>query len=129
LSIDQEVESFADFIDSYHGHLAAFFDPYRLLQEYAEKALRSDIENISANRQDADTEHGWLNNIERVADRLGIAARLRADIAYERSSIDEYYAREKGDDPAPTSGGGYWQPASPSEQTRSDIGALFRQLL
>jgi len=127
----EDVESFLEFTTARLHLLGPHFDLKQLVTQYSEAALRNDIENISTNRHDEDTDHDWLSFVEEMADRADILDRLRDAIEAERQSIAEHYAeREREYDPRPTSGPGYGRQSSSTRtpQAHAQIGALFKQL-
>jgi hypothetical protein len=103
-----------------------------LLDQFAENALRSEIENIAINRSSEEDDYGWLISIEQMAERIGIAQSLESEIRIERDTIFDHYAEgaEEDEDPSPTSGRGYSGPSDthPAGEQRSQIGAMFQEL-
>ncbi len=124
---EDEIVAFAEFVERNPDILAPDFDVKDLLAHYAENALRNEIDNMSSNRTDEDSDLGWLDSVESLALRLGILGALAGDIESERTSVFEYYEREAR--PVPTSGAGVgWTQRLPGGSDRASIIALFQQL-
>lgn len=126
----EEVSEFAAYLDNYSGQLAPHLDAQGTLTRFAEDALRNEIDNMSMNRNDEESDDQWLDSVETMAERLQILDRLQADIEHERDSIRTHYEdRENDEEVAPTSDSGYVGfSLPPGQRTRSQIGSMFRQL-
>ncbi|GGO62947.1 nSTAND3 domain-containing NTPase [Nonomuraea cavernae] len=129
LSISEEVEKFASFVQANKPLLAPHFDPIPLLKQYAEAALRSDVDNISSNRTDEDSDSQWLDEIEGLAETIGLADELRDDIERERSNTAQHYAEEESHDFSDRSRSGYSATSRlDTHKDRAYIGEIFQQL-
>lgn len=129
LSMSEEVEKFASFVKSNEPLLVPHFDPIPLLKQYAEAALRSDIDNISSNRTDEDSDSQWLDEIESLAESIGVVDELRDEIEYERSNTAQHYAEEEPHDLPDGSSSGYSAVSRVDTHVdRAYIGAIFQQL-
>ncbi|WP_433373850.1 restriction endonuclease [Actinoplanes sp. CA-142083] len=124
-----DVNSFEDFYDTHASILKQDFDPSEKYHESVCSGLRQEIENLSGNEQDQDSDHQWIDAVEQTARRIGVLDDLRSDIESARESIFERYSG--GYDPRnmPTSGAGYGRPASAtSTSDRATIEGMFREL-
>ncbi|MEV7971057.1 restriction endonuclease [Sphaerisporangium sp. NPDC088356] len=129
LSTTEDVEDFIKFTEKHDSSLNPYLDLTSLLKQYAEGALRSEIDAISSNRTDVDTDSQWLDSIEGLAERIGIVDRLQGDIEYERASISEHYEEMPPYDPTLSRDLGYsTAPSQSLVETRLYIGGIFRQL-
>jgi hypothetical protein len=129
LCMSEEVEKFASFVNSCRALLAPHFDPIPLLKQYAEAALRYDIDNISGNRTDEESDSQWLDDIETLAESIGVVDQLRNDIESERGSTAQHYAEEESHDWSDGSGSGYSAGSrQDTYEDRSYIAEIFEQL-
>jgi len=125
----EDVESFGIFIDE-HLQSTDERDARHEYAEVVEAALVNDIDNISSNRNDEDSDLSWLDQIEAAADNFGLSARMHYHIESERDSIVSHYAeKEETYESMPTSGGGYFGSSPASTDTVSDaISNMFTEL-
>ncbi|MFD5164188.1 restriction endonuclease [Streptomyces hawaiiensis] len=124
-----DVAAFEDFFVSYGSTLKQHFDPSEMFHESVWSGLRQELENLSGNEQDRDSDHQWVDEIETTAIRVGVIGDMRSDIESARDSIEERYAYDEYPRGRPPSGMGYEFPGtsvSPSERTA--IEGMFREL-
>jgi hypothetical protein len=124
-----DVTAFKDFFESYGSTLKQQFDPSEKFYESVWSGLRQELENLSGNEQDRDSDHQWVSDVEVMAIRVGVIDDLRPDIASARDSIEQRYADDEYPRERPPSGMGYGFPGtsvSPSE--RRAIEGMFREL-
>ncbi|WP_086749639.1 nSTAND3 domain-containing NTPase [Streptomyces scabiei] len=123
------VTAFVEFFESYGPVLKQHFDPSEKFYESVWSGLRQELENLSGNEQDRDSDHQWVSDVEAVATRVGVIDDMRSDIESARDSIEEYYADDEYRHSRPTSGTGYGFPgASVSASERIAIEGMFREL-
>jgi hypothetical protein len=124
-----DVTAFEDFFVSYGSVLKQQFDPIEKFYESVLSGLRNELENLSGNEQNRDSDHRWVDEIETVAIRVDVIDDMRSDIESARDSIEQRYAYDEYPHGRPPSGMGYGFPAasvSPSERTA--IEGMFRDL-
>ncbi|MEU3114253.1 restriction endonuclease [Micromonospora chalcea] len=128
-SID-DVGEFEEFFEKYKSALKGDVDAYSSFRDYIVAGLRQELENLSGNERDRDSDHQWVDAVEDAARRLYVWPEMAADVEYSRTSIEEYYAEREYLGSQPTSGAGYW----PSGETRVSstdrvvIEGMFREL-
>ncbi|MEU1756974.1 restriction endonuclease [Micromonospora matsumotoense] len=124
---ESEIVAFSDFVDNNPNLLAPEVNIQNLMIHYIEDALRNEIDSISGNRRNQDSDLAWLDSVESLATRFGLLVPLLSEIESERSSIFEHY--EEQTTSAPTSGAGVgWAQRQPEGFDRAGIVALFKQL-
>ncbi|MEU3349901.1 restriction endonuclease [Streptomyces sp. NPDC006700] len=124
-----DVTAFEDFFVSYGSALKQQFDPSEKFHESVWSGLRQELESLSGNEQDRDSDHQWVDEIETTAIRVGVIDDMRSDIESARESIEQRYAYDEYPHGRPPSGMGYGFPGtsvSPSERTA--IEGMFREL-
>ncbi|MER5905527.1 restriction endonuclease [Streptomyces mirabilis] len=124
-----DVTAFKDFFESYGSFLKQQFDPSELFYESVWSGLRQELESLSGNEQDRDSDHQWVDDVETMAIRVGVIDDMRSDIESARDSIEQRYAYDEYPRDQPLSGMGYGFPGtsvSPSE--RRAIEGMFREL-
>jgi len=124
-----DVTAFKDFFESYGSVLKQHFDPSEKFYESVWSGLRQELENLSGNEQDRDSDHQWVDDVETMAIRVGVIDDMRSDIESARDSIEQRYAYDEYPRDRPPSGMGYGFPGtsvSPSE--RRAIEGMFREL-
>jgi hypothetical protein len=123
------VTAFEDFFVSYGSVLSRHFDPNEKFHESVCSGLRQELENLSGNEQDRDSDHQWVDEVETAAIRVGVIDDMRSDIESARESIERHYEYDEYPDGRPQSGMSYGFPGtsvSPSE--RAAIEGMFREL-
>lgn len=124
-----DVNAFEEFYESYGPVLNRHFDPSGKFHESVCSGLRRELENLSDNRQDCDSDHQWADEVESTAIRVGVIDDTRSDIESARESIEQYYADGEYRRDEPSSGTGYGFPgASVTVSERSAIEGMFREL-
>lgn len=127
-SID-EVAAFEEFFDAYGSVLKQQFDPSEKFHESVSSGLRQELETLSDNKQDRDSDHQWVDEVESVATRVGVIDDLRSDIEFARESIEQHYADDHYHPSRSTSGAGYGFPrGGVSVSDRVAIDGMFREL-
>lgn len=124
-----DVTAFEDFFESYGSVLKQQFDPSEKFYESVWSGLRQELESLSGNEQDRDSDHQWVDDVETMAIRVGVIDDMRSDIESARDSIEQRYAYDEYPRDRPPSGMGYGFPGtsvSPSE--RRAIEGMFREL-
>lgn len=124
-----DVIAFEEFYESYAPALRRHFDPAEKFHESACSGLRQDLDDISSNRQDRDSDHQWVDEVESVAIRVGVFDDMRSEIESARDSVEQYYA--EGEDPYRQSDpeARYGFPGtSTSTSERITIDGMFREL-
>lgn len=127
-----EAEEFYDFFKLHEATLEARFDASSSLHEFVVAGLKQDLENISYNPKDKESDHQWIDAVENSARGLGVWEELAGDVEYSRTSVEEYYADREhlSPQPQPTSGAGYW-PRGENRVSTTDrivIEGMFREL-
>ncbi|MDN3250959.1 hypothetical protein QWJ23_36745, partial [Streptomyces sp. ZSW22] len=124
-----DVTAFKDFFDSYGSTLKQQFDPSEKFYESVWTGLRQELENLSGNEQDRDSDHQWVSDVEMLAIRVGVIDDLRPDIASARDLIEQRYADDEYPRDRPPSGMGYgFRGTSVSPSERRAIEGMFREL-
>ncbi|MDT0549407.1 nSTAND3 domain-containing NTPase [Streptomyces lonegramiae] len=123
------VTAFEKFFESHAPALERHFDPSEKFHESACSGLRQELENLSGNEQDRDTDHQWVDEVERVAARVGVIDDMRSEIESARDSVEQYYAEREYSRSQYDSGAGYGFPgASVSVSEHVAIEGMFREL-
>ncbi|NYF56569.1 nSTAND3 domain-containing NTPase [Micromonospora purpureochromogenes] len=124
-----DVTAFEEFYETHGPLLQQQFDASTKFHESVESGLRQELENLSGNEQDRDSDHQWVDEVETAATRTGVYDDLRSDIESARDSIEQCYADDDYPHSRPTSGGGYGFPRpSVSAAERVEIEGMFREL-
>ncbi|MEV4881265.1 restriction endonuclease [Streptomyces cyaneofuscatus] len=125
-----DVTAFQDFFESYGPVLNRHFDPSEKFHESACSGLRQELENLSGNEHDRETDHEWVDEVETTAIGVGVIEDLRSDIESARDSIEEYYADREYLQSQPTyeASSGFGE-SSVSVSERIAIEGMFRELL
>ncbi|MFE2937560.1 restriction endonuclease [Streptomyces sp. NPDC059255] len=124
-----DVTEFEDFFVSYGPVLKQHFDPSEKFYESVWSGLRQELESLSGNEQDRDSDHQWVDEIEATAIRVGVIDDMRSGIESARDSIEQRYAYDEYPHRRPPSGMGYGFPgASVSPSERTAIEGMFREL-
>jgi hypothetical protein len=124
-----DVAAFGDFFESCGSALEQQFDPSEKFYESAWSGLRQELESLSGNEQDRESDHRWISNIEEEAIRVGVIDDMRSEIESARDSIERHYADEEYPHGPPPSGLGYgFRGASVSPSEREAIDGMFREL-
>jgi len=126
-----DVQRFGRFIDEQAQSLPHVATRAHFAQPVS-KALENDIDNISLNRQDEDTDLGWLSQIEEAAADFGVVDQMSVLIESERDSIITHYAEQEEEESwssIPTSGAGYFgSSGSKAGDPSNSIANLFNEL-
>ncbi|MEU5913702.1 restriction endonuclease [Micromonospora sp. NPDC047527] len=124
-----DVAAFEEFYGTHGPLLQRLFDASIKFYESVESGLRQELENLSGNEQDRDSDHQWVDEVETAATRTGVYDDLRKDIESVRESIEHRYAGDEYPHSRPTSGGGYGFPRPfVSAAERVEIEGMFREL-
>ncbi|MHA4948863.1 nSTAND3 domain-containing NTPase [Micromonospora sp. SD19] len=129
-SID-DVGEFEDFFNKHQSTLEGGFDAYSAFRDYVVAGLRQELENLSGNERDRDTDYQWVDAVEDAARRLYVWPELAATVESSRTSIEEYYAEREQFGSQPTSGAGYWPSSGETRVSAKDrivIEGMFREL-
>ncbi|MFD8790697.1 nSTAND3 domain-containing NTPase [Streptomyces vinaceus] len=123
------VTAFEEFYESHAPALKQHFDPSEKYYESTCSGLRNELDNLSGNEQDRDADHQWVDEVERVAVRVGVIDDMRSEIESTRESVEQYYAEREYSGIQYDSETGYGFPgASVSVSERVAIDGMFREL-
>ncbi|MGW6880242.1 hypothetical protein ACWGEU_08250 [Streptomyces goshikiensis] len=123
------VTEFEEFFELYSPVLCRHFDPSEKFHESVWSGLRQELDNLSGNEQDRDSDHQWVNDVETVAIRVGVIDDMRADIDSARESIEQRYEDDEYYRSQPASGKHYGFPGTfVSVSDRAAIEGMFREL-
>jgi energy-coupling factor transporter ATP-binding protein EcfA2 len=124
-----DVIAFEEFYESYALALRRHFDPAEKFHQSACSGLRQELDDISSNRQDRDSDHQWIDEVEGVAIRVGVFDDMRSEIESARDSVEQYYAEGeypyRQSDPEARYG---FPGTSTSASERITIDGMFREL-
>ncbi|MFE7947350.1 restriction endonuclease [Streptomyces sp. NPDC057426] len=123
-----DVIAFAGFFESYAPALRRHFDPAEKFHESACSGLRQDLDNLSGNEHDRDSDHQWVDEVESMATRVGVIDDMRSEIESARDSVEQYYAEREYSYRESGAEAGYGFPASTSASERITIDGMFREL-
>ncbi|WP_405481264.1 restriction endonuclease [Streptomyces anulatus] len=124
-----DVIAFEEFYESHALTLRRLFDPAAKFHQSACSGLRQELDDISSNRQDRDSDHQWIDEVEEVAIRVGVFDDMRSEIESARDSVEQYYAEGeypyRQSDPEARYG---FSGTSTSASERITIDGMFREL-
>ncbi|MEW2708531.1 restriction endonuclease [Streptomyces koyangensis] len=124
-----DVIAFEEFYESYALALRRNFDPAEKFHQSACSGLRQELDDMSSNRQDRDSDHQWIDEVEGVAIRVGVFDDMRSEIESARDSVEQYYAEGeypyRQSDPEARYG---FPGTATSASERITIDGMFREL-
>lgn len=123
-----DVITFDEFFGSYTSILRRHFEPAEKFHESVCSGLREDLDSLSGNEHDRDSDYQWIDEVEIVATRVGVIDEMRSEIESARDSVEQYYADREYSYRESDAEAGYAFPASTSASERITIDGMFREL-
>ena len=124
-----EVEDFEEYFHACGSVLKQHFDLSEKFHESISSGLRHELDTISYNRQDRETDHSWVDEVENAATRVGAIEDLRSEIESARESIEQHYSEDDLHPSQPASEADYGFPRDAvSASDRVAIDGMFREL-